>query len=84
MKAASEATKHIVKKSLKEDEVIKNAATKHILTGMKGGEGHTENMHKVTTVSEPGKEKMAKATTGSATKIETEEEYEILDPVAGY
>lgn len=59
------------KPGLKEDEVIKNAATKHVLNGIKAGEGHTVNMHKTSTVSNPGEEKMATSTSGTATKQET-------------
>jgi hypothetical protein len=58
------------KAKIKESEVIKNAATKHLLS-MKAGEGHKENMAKVPSESNPGKEKMALSTSGTATKQET-------------
>jgi hypothetical protein len=61
----------VKKPGLKEDEVISNAANKHILNGIKAGEGHTVNMVKTTTISNPGEEKMAKPTSGTATKQET-------------
>ena len=56
------------KAKIKENETIKNAASKHLL-GMKS-DNHEENMVKAPAESDPGKEKMALNTTGTVTKRE--------------
>ena len=59
------------KAKIKENEVITNAATKHLLS-MKAGDGHKENMAKIPSESNPGEEKMALGSKGApATKQET-------------
>lgn len=71
VKKSSAATEHIIKKKLTEDEVIKNAATQHVITSIKTGEGYKENMEPAPKVSNPGEEKMATPTKAApATKAE--------------